>query len=378
MQISGISGYIGRAFGPLRTGASTRLTATTTAVLAAAALYRIWLAVTADRVSILAVLPAHGEMGAYNDMAANRYIDTSAGPLYPFFLMFVRLFSADGGLRAVFAIQGCAIVLCAAAAGVIAARLSNRTAGMAALLLVCIYPVFIVYGLVTLPVVFCVTVVFLMMLVLSADTGDGTWDTPGSVISGILGAAALLLHPVMIYLLPGLFASVRKRLLMASVLLLLVLPWGIRNSVIAGRPVPVYESTAYELTAGDMVRLGDGWKIVEGLYFNASFLMKKSLERTHMPVIFGNRATNNHLLKYAFSAAALLGLAGLIRYSGRSHLRTLLPAISYAILTILLIRYSTRHRVILEPALLIYAGIAAGGIIKWIRSRKKGGREGTS
>ena len=359
MQISGIPGFIRRAFGGLSAGASVRMNVTALAALAAAAIYRVYLAVTADRVSILTVLPAHGEMGAYNGMAADRYIDTVTGPLYPVFLMLMRLFYRDGGLRAVFIIQGLVIVLCAAFAGVIAARLSNRASGLAALLLVSLYPAFVIYGLVCLPVVFCILTVFLMMLVLSADSGDGGRDTPGSVISGVLGAVALLLHPVMIYLLPGLFAAARRRLLMASVLLLLIVPWGVRNSVIAGRPVPVYEFSAYQLTTGETALSGD-WKVIDGLYFNLSFIMKKSLERSHMPVIFGSRTTNNHLLQYAFVVAALFGLTGLIRYYGRSNLRTLLPVMTYAILTILLTRYTTRTRVIFEPLLLVYASILVG------------------
>lgn len=360
MQISGIRGFIRQAFGSLRTGASVRMNVTAAAVLAAAAAYRIHLAMTADRISVFKILPAQGEMGTYNDMAADRYIDMVTGPIYPLFLMFMRLFYQDGGFRAIFVIQGLVIVLCAAFAGVIATRLSNRTAGLAAIVIVSAYLSFILYGLVNLPVVFCILIVFLMMLVLSADTGDGEWDTPGSVVSGILGGAAILLHPVMIYLLPGLFAAVRKRMLMASVLLLIVAPWGIRNSVLAGRPVPVYESTAYELTNEDTVRTGSGWKVIEGLYFNVSFLMKKSLERAHMPILFGMRNTNRHVLEYTFVFVALLGLAGLIRYSDRSHIRTLLPTASYVILTILLTRYTTRSRVIFEPLLLVFASILIG------------------
>lgn len=367
MRISGIQGFIGRAFGDLSGGASTRMKRAALATLAAAAAYRVYLAVTADRVSILAVLPAHGEMSAYNGMAADRYIDTATGPLYPVFLMFVRLFYQDGGLRALFIIQGLTTVLCAAAAGVIASRLSNRTAGMAALLLVSAYPAFVIYGLVSLPVVFCIMTVFLIMLVLSADSCDGRWDTPGSVISGILGAAALLLHPMMIYLLPGLLAAVRRRLLMASILLLLIVPWGVRNSVMTGRPVPVYEFSAYQLTAGETVRNSDGWKVIDSLYFNISFIMKKSLERTHMPVIFGSRTTNNHILQYAFVAAALLGLTGLIRYSRRSHLRAILPVMTYTLLTILLTRYTTRTRVFFEPLLLVYASILIGESVGKLR-----------
>ena len=372
MQISGIPGFIRRAFGSLRTGASVRMNVTASAVLAAAAAYRIYLAVTADRVSILTILPAHGRMGTYNDMAANRYIDTVTGPLYPVFLMFMRLFYQDGGFRAVFVIQGLVIVLCAAFAGMIATRLSNRTAGMAALVIVSAYLSFILYGLVSLPVVFCILIVFLMMLVLSADTGDGEWDTPGSVVSGILGGAALLLHPVMIYLLPGLFAAVRKRMLMASVLLLIVAPWGVRNSVLAGRPVPVYESAAYETGGGESVRSGSGWKVIDDLYFNVSFLMKKSLERAHMPVLFGNRATNRHLLEYSFVFVALTGLAGLIRYSGRNNLRPMLPTLSYIILTILLTRYTARSRVLFEPLLLVYASILIGESLGKVGKRRSG------
>ncbi len=360
MQISGIPGFIGRAFGSLRTGASARMNATAAAVLAIAAIYRIYLAVTADRISVFTILPAQGEMGTYNNMAANHYIDTVTGPLYPVFLMFMRLFDQDGGFRAVFVIQGLVIVICAAFAGIIATRLANRKAGMAALLLVSAYLSYILYGLVSLPVVFCILIVFLMMLVLSADTGDGKWDMPGSVVSGILGAAALLLHPVMIYLLPGLFAAVRKRMLMASILLVIVVPWGVRNSILAARPVPVYESTAYELAGTETVRTGSGWKIIDDLYFNVSFLMKKSVERAHMPILFGKRDTNKHVLEYAFVIVALLGLAGLIRYSGRSSLKTMLPIVSYTLLTILLTRYSTRSRVIFEPLLLVYASILIG------------------
>jgi hypothetical protein len=377
MQISGIPGFIGRAFGSLRTGASAGMNATAGAVLAVAAIYRIHLAVTADRISVFTILPAHGEMGTYNYMAANRYIDTVTGPLYPGFLMFMRLFDQDGGFRAVFVIQGLVIVLCAAFAGIIATRLANRKAGMAALVIVSAYLSYILYGLVSLPVVFCILIVFLMMLVLSADNGDGEWDTPGSVISGILGATALLLHPVMIYLLPGLFAAVRKRMLMASILLVIVVPWGVRNSMLAARPVPVYESTAYELAGMETVRTGSGWKVVDDLYFNVSFLMKKSVERAHMPILFGKRDTNKHVLEYTFVIVALLGLTGLIRYSDRSQIRTLLPTASYVILTLLITRYTTRSRVIFEPALLIYAGITVGGILKWMSSKGKGSGEVT-
>jgi len=363
MRISGTRGFIGRAFGRLSTGAGRGFTAAAALVLTASAVFRAWAAFTADRVAVLGVLPVHGEMGELNRMAADRYIDASTGPLYPVFLMFIRLFDPGGGLRAVFVIQGLAVVLCSAAAGLIAFRLAGRAAAFVALLLTSLYPAYFVYSLVTLPVIFCVTLVFLILLVLSADSRDGPGEMRKSVVSAVLGAASFLTCPAMIFLVPGLFAAVRRRLVAISVFVILVAPWGVRNSVVEGRILPVYDQAAYATANGPAANIGRGWKAVDRLYYNLSFLMKKSLERSHMPVFFHSRSTNSHFLEYAFVAAALLGLGGLIRYADRRQMRILLPVISYVALTMLLVTYTRRHRIVLEPVMLIYAGISVAGII---------------
>jgi hypothetical protein len=376
MRISGIQGFIGRAFGSLRTGAGRGLTASAAAVLTLSAAARIWAALTADRVAVLGVLPVHGEMGGLNSMAAEHYIDASTGPLYPVFLMFIRLFSPGGGLRTVFVIQGLAVVLCSAVAFLIALRLAGRAAAFAALLLASFYPAWFVYSLVTLPVIFCVTLVFLIMLVLSADGTDGSGDLPKAVVSSVLGAASFLMYPPAIFLVPGLFAALRRRLVAISVFVIIVAPWGVRNSVVEGRILPVYEPAAYGTANGPAANAGRGWRAVDRLYYNVSFLMKKSLERSHMPVFFHSRSTNSHFLEYAFVAVALLGLGGLIRYAGARQMRMLLPVISYVALSMLLVTWTRRHRTIIEPALLIYAGIAAAGLAGRLYSRPGAGAGG--
>ncbi len=409
MRSAGIRGYIGRAFGPLITRLSLPVAASAAFVLAAAALQRIHMAITVDRVKYLYVLPLHGKAAIYNNMAEGRYIDTSTGPLYPLFLMLVRLFAPGGGLRAVFLLQGLATVLGAAAAGVTAMRLAERSAevswpavpakgvpvspaaggsagtvglrrqaaGLAALILVAAYPPFIIYSLVVLPLIFCVTVVFLLMLVLSAGGENG--EAPGPVVPAILSAVAFMLHPVMVFLFPGVLAAVRRRLVAAAVFLVLTAPWGIRNCVIAGRPVPVYESIAYEVAPARLFKARGGWQIIEGIYFNARFLMKKSYERAHMPIAFGTKRNNDHVLGYSYVAVALLGLAGMAAYAGRAGFRTLLPLISYAAVTILITTYTTRRRVILDPAMLVFAGITVAAILSRLlglfRPRRNGALE---
>ncbi len=353
-------------------------------IFVCAAVYRISLVFTADLAALRGRVSVMSLIYPYNEMAAKKFFDTTHGPLYPLFLMIVRGLSGGDGLRAIFFLQGLVSLGSAGLAFVCVRRMGHETAAPFAAALVAFYPPMIAASMVSLPITFCVATIFIMMTVSADDTGERIW----TVLSAAAGAVGVLLYPMMIFFVPGLAVTARRRLLFLAVFAVLILPWGIRNSIVEGKAVPFYTAGAYEINLRYYTDADEGWKVAEGLYSNAASFLRRAHPLDEMPVIFGDRFNNHHLLRYSYVVIMLFGLGGIIAFLRRRDTAVVLPSAGFVLITLFLTRYETRYRVFVGPIFLLYTSIVLGYYYSKLAERipflkrgteyylNRGGREG--
>jgi hypothetical protein len=75
------------------------------------------------------------------------------------------------------------------------------------------------------------------------------------------------------------------------------------------------------------------------------------------------------MAQYGYVVLMAAGLAGLARYGGREHRKLLLPMTGYLLVAVLLSSFTLGRRVILEPMLVIGAGILLAGAGRFLLSR---------
>ncbi|MBN2069908.1 MAG: hypothetical protein JW814_00510 [Candidatus Krumholzibacteriota bacterium] len=333
--------------------------------VALSAIHRLALALSIDPVSYLGVIPKQGEMGMYNEMAASRYIDTIHGPLYPAFLMAARFFGRGDGLHSVFIIQSIVSVAMIPVAFFSVLRAAGKQSAVAAAILAALYPSLIIYNLVALPITFVMLLLFLIVLTnVSALT-----DRTKALATAVISSTGVLLDPMIIFFIPGTALIVKKKIPFLLLTLLLLLPWGIRNSMIAGRPVLLYEASGYGIDLKKFNNPFDGWKIISGIDSNISFLAGNAIEKSHMPVIFGKRTDHEHITGYSYIMILLAGSLGIFRFLSSKNSSAFYPPLSYLVLIVILTQIKYRYRIPLEPFLIIYTSILAGGI--WQRMLRK-------
>ncbi|HUV37495.1 MAG TPA: glycosyltransferase family 39 protein [Patescibacteria group bacterium] len=348
--------------------------------------------------------PDFSDMAEYNALAVHGGFDTYRVPLYPLFLRAVYSLFGDYNYTAVFVIQGIIGAFTSLLLYAVAAGMWNRRAGLIAALIFAVYPHFILYNLTTLSETLGVFCVAAIMLVASKDIPN----TCKAVALAAVTGTGVLLKPALLFLVPGLFATVRRRWLFVIVLAAVISPWTVRNAVMFRRFVPVSETGAFnfylsynEKADGTTGKAPDVQRPVHGpgatsrelpprpsgsqmeylqralrfiaynrlktaqiIYNKVSVLFMRGWESHLMGGWEIERVRNlSNVMAYAYVPLAFLGFFGLARYYRREHRPVVAPVAGYVLLVILLSIFKFRFRLLMEPMLVVYASAFLSSVL---------------
>ena len=276
-------------------------------------------------------------------------VDSLQGPMY---IHFLRLMFSMGGKPTVFVFQAIAGTVSVILLYYIATRICNRKAGLLAAVLAAVYPGAILQVISATPAALLVlTSVVLMAVLLSRGE-----ECLRAIVSAGVVAVGILLEPMMVFLVPGSLFAVRKRVVFAIVLIGLLLPWTLRNSIVDRKPVPVYRIEAYcfDFDKFHPSMLRGRWHLVEKLYSNTSAITGKGWA-TGGDKKEESKRNSTYAAAYAYSAIMLFGLFGLAKRYRKTHRQAVLPFVSYSLMLIVLTVFTQRYRIVLEPLFITYS-----------------------
>ncbi|MBN2185127.1 MAG: glycosyltransferase family 39 protein [Candidatus Krumholzibacteriota bacterium] len=286
------------------------------------------------------------------EIAKNGTIGPERAPLYLLFLRMMLLLFRDGAMAAGFAIQGIINSISVLLIYFIASRIFNRKTALVAASLGAIYPNFILANLSLTPGSFEIFIVLALITAALSETGD----MARSAISSALVGIAMMLDPIMAFLIPGTILAMKKRLAFFLILIGILFPLTIRNSIVEKRVVPVYRAEAYELDFSKFkpTRLKGRWNTVAQIYNNASYITSKEWALSDDEGTDQN-TNSTYTAAYAYTVLMVLGIIGLARYYRKEERNALLPVAFYTVLMLILTSFSKRYRIPFEPLFVIYA-----------------------
>ncbi|MBN1163018.1 MAG: glycosyltransferase family 39 protein [Candidatus Krumholzibacteriota bacterium] len=289
----------------------------------------------------------------------------SAGILYHYFLRLIFLVGGDHGYRLLFILQSLAGSLTVIFIYSIARRTAGFRAGIIAAVLSALFPDFIIHSVTATP---ATGAIFLLALGMLFTRGEGD-DTRRAGWAAALIGLGVYLKPVMVFFIPGLLLTVKRRLRFLLILAALLAPLTALNSILAGRLLPVYQARAFSLDSGRYVIRGmdDVLQAVDEIYVNATSLFSKGQTGADARGA-GERDARNagYIRAYGYLLVMLLGVLGLLKCSRREQLGILLPAGGYYLLAVLFSWLGYWNKILLEPLLIVYASLFAAG---YYRSR---------
>ncbi|MBN1163021.1 MAG: glycosyltransferase family 39 protein [Candidatus Krumholzibacteriota bacterium] len=298
---------------------------------------------------------AANDNARYDLFSTGGGINAARAPLYPHLLRLTHALFGAGYPRAVFIFQGILSALAAVLIYLPAKRLCDRTVALVTAALCALSPNFILYCLALTPGSVVIFLGILLLALASLEIGD---KFKGAV-SGVLLGLGILTEPVLIFLLPGMIFTLKKKLFFLVLLLAVLAPWTIRNSVIDSRPVPVYRIEAYRFNFDKYYRsevLG-AWNTASGLYNNAAIILNKGWETPDSMAQDDPRRNSNYTAAYTYTLISLLGFIGMAKYYRRDHRPLVLPLLVYIVLLIFLTIFELRFRMLLEPVLILYTSM---------------------
>lgn len=315
------------------------------AVLAAAVALRLAAAVAVD-------IPADAGEFRYVALMPGGPIGAAGPPLYPLFLRLVYGAFGAGNDRAVMLVQAPLAALVVIPVYLSAAALFGRPVGLVSAAVAAAYPNFVLYPAAVQPA----WLVVFIAAALSAACAAGARHSTRAAIAAALTAVGLLARPYVLFMIPGLFAVLRRRFLFLAALIVLLAPVAARNSAVAGKLVPVYDARSFNVAVSAYAS-GDVERIVDRAYSNAFRLFwypdRSSRQEEHASPVF----RLYHLRKYSYLLLLLFGLVTLARRIDRAHLAAILPLLSAVALHILFSRSPFfRIRTFIEVAAILYAG----------------------
>jgi len=337
------------------------------------------------------------EASHLNDLAVSGGIGTSEAPLYPLFLRMVYAIFGESNYKAVFLIQGLLSSAAVIMIYVITSRLWTRRAGILAAALAAIYPRFLTCAVSISPISTGIFIVVLLLLLLSKDLQQRS----RTIFAGILVGSATFLHPLLIFLVPGTLAVLKKnRTAFLITLIVLLTPLAIRNSAVDGKIVPVYSPSAYaidlrkfENPEKEDPRISEGLsaddafkgsrdirkfkvppkvppiirkskvpslpRLLDGLYSNMSIILGRDWRDNYESGKDPQLRNSNYVNSYSYIIIIVFGIAGLFKYGKKRHLRVTLPVLCYLAFLVMFTMLHNKHymRYPWEPILIIYIGI---------------------
>jgi hypothetical protein len=295
--------------------------------------------------------PDSGEF-RYVALTPRSGLGTQGAPLYPLFLRLVYGLFGTGNDAAALLVQAPLGALIVVPMYLAAARLFGRPAGLVSAAIAAVYPNFVLYPAAVQPA----WLVALTAAALSATCAVDASESGRAVLAAALTAIGLLVRPYFLYMIPGLLAVLKHRILFLAALIALLAPVAARNSIVAGRFVPVYEAHSFNLNVSEYAS-GNAERIIDRVYSNA-FRLFWYPDRSHRQTDHTSPAFRlYHLRKYSYLILLLFGLVTLVRRISRAHLASAAPLLSAVALHIVFSRSPFfRIRTFLEIATILYTG----------------------
>jgi hypothetical protein len=201
-------------------------------------------------------------------------------------------------------------------------------------------------------------------------------DTRKAIAASSMLGIGILFNPLLTAFVPFFLVLLRKRIVFVLLLLAVLSPWAIRNSLKYDKFIPVYNKNAYKISTRYYTDVSDGWETVSALYHNAALLTSKGWDNKAMPAISKRNWNTFHVLTYAYIPVMMLGLIGLIKYHKKEHRMIYMPIVCYTLLYVSLSIFRISYRLYAETLFIIYCSVLIGRIIHTpFRRRMKGAED---
>jgi 4-amino-4-deoxy-L-arabinose transferase-like glycosyltransferase len=281
------------------------------------------------------------DLKALNDLALWGGFGMPQAPLYPLILRVLYATFGANNLTAVFAFQAVVGSLTVFLTALIASRLWSEQAGLMAGLVGAVYPDFIFYGVSIETESLVVLCIVSMMAVAVLDMKD----TLRASLLGIVLGLGVLIQVNLILFLPG---------------LAILIPWIVSSSVAHRQFAPVQNARDYARVSMFKYFAENKKSLrrqMNRIYVNALFLYNRHYESREETgsVSEGTVNVSYFVRKYSYLVLLLLGSFATAKYLSTEHLRVALPPlVALALLILLVMLDDGRHRVFVEPLLIIY------------------------
>lgn len=281
-------------------------------------------------------------------------------PIYP--LLIRAVFSIAGGQQptALYIVQGMIGTATVLLLFAIAVRMFDMTTAVITAGIAVIYMNFVVYGIKVDPGFFSIFM-FVLLTAIAVSDLRGTYR---SAACGLIAGLGTMIQPHFLFLVPGLLLVLDRKKIFLAALALTLLPLSVRNSIVHGSFLPVYPASLFGLRAGNFFGLRDNLMIVDNLYNNAAILLSRGWDKSQRVDITGIV----YMARYGYMILMTVGLAGLIRHYRREQSRLLLPILGYFLVLVLFSWFRFRHRPLIEPVFIVYAGVLLAGGCRFLVS----------
>lgn len=341
-----------------------------------ALLLRIYLALHCE------AKPDYSDMKLYNDVALAPGWPTQVTPAYPLFLRAVYSIFGALNYKAVFVVQSILSTLTVYLFYRIGSKVGTTATGILAAAIAAIYPVFIFYNFTTLTETWSLLILMVLLHVLL----DSIPEIRKSVLSVLTITLGFLFRPVMLFFLPGAWICVRKKRAFAfataaTIVPLLIYETTVGETFFRGAKAfykayhdpgswsqGMYNASKSELKNDKLQGesyLKAGWDfikknrmgVIEDIYEKAAILVSRGFDTFVLQPIVGRGRLLSIIMNYVYLPLALLGLIGLARRYDSKNRCIALCALSYFLLVIIFSIFKIRYRLLIEPALIIYASL---------------------
>ena len=303
-----------------------------------------------------------GDMETCNTLAVEGGFGVCQAPFYPLLLRLIYLLFGAANLTSVFVIQGVLSSLVVPLMYLVAAKTWGERAGVAAAVMSAVYPDFLFYN----TAVHTESLIVLCVVSMMAISVSRLRDTHKACAQGALVGAGVLLQTSLVFLLPGVIMTLKRRLLFCVVCAAVIAPWIVRSSVVyrTFAPAACVSSHSDESIWKYAAANGSLYRVLDRIYVNALTLYNWHPESPVIKVAGGATGINGiyFVRKYSYLAMLLVGSFAAARYVRKEHLPIVLPVLICSASIVLLAQLSEgRFRALLEPLLILYVSVMVAG-----------------
>ncbi|MGD1048084.1 MAG: glycosyltransferase family 39 protein [Candidatus Krumholzibacteriaceae bacterium] len=297
-----------------------------------------------------------GDIETYNTLAVEGGFGVCQAPFYPLLLRLVYLVFGVANLTPLFVIQGISSALVVPLLYFVASRTWGERAGIAAAVMSAVYPDFLFYNAAVHPE----SLIVLCVVSIMAIAVSGMRDTYKACAQGAFVGAGVLLQTSLVFLVPGVIMTLRKRLLFCIVCAAILAPWILRSSVVyrTFAPAACVSSHSDESIWKYAAAGGSLYRVADRMYVNVLTLYNWHPESPVIKVAGGSTRINGiyFVRKYSYLVLLLAGSFAAARYVRKEHHSIVLPVLICSACLVLLAQLSEgRFRALLEPLLILYA-----------------------